>query len=418
MNPWLQRFLISWAAGVAASGAVISTAKKPGKLKKRKRKKKADGTEEPVQMGAVALRDARAAEERGLTVGEWRDNVVATTRGIGTRVVAVFRKEPKAVPRADDGSPREPDEVQAPDGTRLKTPPPSRTSQAARKTRKKRKGSHAKGRRAGGKPGKSGKRGRRPHATLWDSAKESFKQTVKETVKEEVKATPVGTAFEALKNVGAKVKEGASTAASAAASAVNKVIAENRAPPSTSKDEIPPHLRGESGEEPGAAPEAESQPPAAPPKVEETLEAIGRTIESAIHKVADSAKAAANDAGGEGSNEAAPPIQVADVAKKVKGGVDAMGSWLQGPGAPGYRRRVRPSSGADVVEAKDAPSKDAPPTNVPSQDVASQEMPSQEMPSQDEVQAKDAPAPPVPEEKKGDEARPTPPPDDEGKAAE
>lgn len=366
MNPWLQRFLVSWAAGVAASGVVISTAKKPGRLKKKKRKKKADGTEEPVQMGAVALRDARAPEERGLTVGEWREHVVTTTRGVGTKVAALFRREPSAA-AADDGSPREPDEVQAADGTRLKTAP-----RAARKKNKKkqRKGGHAKG-----SAGKRGRRGRRPQATLWDSAKESLKQTVKETVKEEVKATPVGTAFEALKNVGAKVKEGATTAASAAASAVGKVMADTKQ--GGVRDEIPPQLRGEP---PGAPSEVNEPPPPSvtPQKVEETLEAIGRSIETAIHKVADGARAAAEDVkkaseageAGEPRGDGAP-VDVGEVAKKVRGGVDAVGSWLQGPGAPGYRRRVRPASGGDVVEAKDAPLKDAPKDVVEARDAPS-----------------------------------------------
>lgn len=367
MNPWLQRFLVSWAAGVAASGVVITTAKKPGRLKKKKRKKKADGTEEPIQMGAVALRDARAPEERGLTVGEWREHVVTTTRGVGTKVAALFRREPPAASAADDGSPREPDEVQAADGTRLKTAP-----RGARKHKKKqRKGGHAKG-----SAGKRGRRGRRPQATLWDSAKESLKQTVKETVKEEVKATSVGTAFEALKNVGAKVKEGATTAASAAASAVGKVMADHKQ--GGASDEIPPQLRGEP---PGAPREANEPPPPSvtPQKVEETLEAIGRSIETAIHKVADGARAAAEDVkkaseAGEAPGDGAPSVDVGEVAKKVRGGVDAVGSWLQGPGAPGYRRRVRPASGGDVVEAKDAPLKD---------------------PAQDVVEARDAPPAPA-----------------------
>lgn len=369
MNPWLQRFLISWAAGVAASGAIVSTAKRPGKLKRRK-KKKADGTEEPVQLGAVALHDARVADERGITVREWGENVRATGAAVGQRVKGLFSRAPKEPVVAEDGA-RVPDEVQTKDGARIKTP------------RAKRKGAHAKGRR--------GKRRRRPQATLWDSAKESLKQTVKETVKEEVKATPVGSALEALKSVGAKVKEGASAAAGAVNKAIGGTAGEKA---SSADDEIPPQLRGEvppTPEEIAAREEARLAEIAAQEavraekmrKVEENIEkgldAFGKKIEGAIAKVAEAASSAAQPREPreppapaehvDGEAPPAPPVDPAEVAKKLKGGLDVVGSWLQGPGAPGYgSRRVRPANAevvdaVDVVEAKDpdvVEAKDAP----------------------------------------------------------
>jgi hypothetical protein len=100
MNPWLQRFLIAWAAGIVTTGAVVSTAKTPHKLKKKKRKKRDDGTLEPVQIGATALKDARMAEERGLTMPEWRDKVVATGSAVGAKVTSVFKRTPSTASTA------------------------------------------------------------------------------------------------------------------------------------------------------------------------------------------------------------------------------------------------------------------------------------------------------------------------------
>lgn len=333
MNPWLQRLLISCAAGIAATGAVVGTAKRPGKLKRKKRKKRADGTDEPVQVGAVALRDARLPQDDGITLAAWRADVAASGRKLGARVTGVFRKEPAARPSAAEAGPRDPDEVQAPDGTTIR----KNKARTIPSGKARRKGNHAKGRRRG--------KARRPQASLWDSAKESLRQTVRDTVKEEVQASPVGSALEALKQVGSKVRDGAS----AAAAAVSKAIEKSDAP---SLDEIPPHLKGE----PTAPRETTTgvEPPVRDPratgsaaKVEEALEAIGKTIEGAIHKVGDATRSP--EAGGTTDG----PVEASDVARKVKGGIDVVGTWLQGPGAPGYRRRTRPAGSGDVVTAKD-----------------------------------------------------------------
>ena len=55
-------------------------------------------------------------------------------------------------------------------------------------------------------------------------------------------------------------------------------------------------------------------------------------------------------------NNPEPSAAVADVAKRVAGGVDAVGGWLAGPGSPGYRRagsRIRRDATGEVVEARE-----------------------------------------------------------------
>ena len=328
MNPWLQRFLIGWAAGVATTGALVSTAKRPHKLKRKKRKKQEDGTEEPVQIGAVALKDARLPDERGLTMGEWRDRVVATGSSVGARVGAMLKRDRKQDPvdlHVKEAGARPPDEVQRPDGTvehfaAKASPRPS--------PRSKRKGAHAKGRR--------GKK--RKDASLWDSAKESFKQTVKETVVEEVNKTPMGSALEALKGVSAKVKSGATTAATATATFVKRGIEGNPEPQDGSKPV---------------------------PSLQQRLDAAGAAIEKAVKNATDAPPEGAEDAPAPDIEPISPRANknveavaevAAEVAVKVKSGLAAVGSWLQGPGAPGYKKAPRAADAdAEVVDAKDAP---------------------------------------------------------------
>jgi hypothetical protein len=287
MNPWLQRFLIGWAAGVVTTGAIVKTAKQPHRLKRKKRKKKADGTDEPVQIGALALKDARFPDERALTMGEWRDRVVASGTSVGTRVSSLFQREPPA-PVVDDGA-RTPDEVQHPDGTVER--PEKR---------------HAPSKRRGAK---------RPQATLWESAKESLKQTVKETVADEVKQSPMGSAIETLKEVSAKVKSGATTVASSAATFVKRGIEGNPA-------------LGDDG-----------QPT---PSVQE-------------REHTDEPRAVTTEAQRNGSGVEAAAEVAAEVALKVNAGIEAVGTWLKGPGAPGDAKRRRTEGTGDVVDAKDAP---------------------------------------------------------------
>lgn len=385
MNPWLQRFLVSWAAGVAATGALVSTAKRPGKLKPRKKRRRADGSEEPVQMGAVALQDVRAADDRGLTAAEWRANVVASARGARARVAEVFsRTAPAPAPRARDGA-RAPDEVQSQEGTAPAPAPAATTSVHGSKARdakvqgstkghgskghgskgqgtpaaRKRSGAHAKGR----TQGRAGHR-RRPQASLWDSARESLRQTVRDTVREEVKESPVGAALETLKTVGEKVREGASTAATAAHGALQKVL--------------------EAGES------ATRATTAAPPDGERGQNVTSSTSGTSTAGADDDGRAAeappttdGRGVPGVASGDASAPgattsVDVQEVARKVRAGADAVGTWLQGPGTPGYpSARVRRSgTAADVVEAKDAPA----PSPAPADDAPQPTEPTSDTP--------------------------------------
>ncbi|MBI1946938.1 MAG: hypothetical protein HYS27_14675 [Deltaproteobacteria bacterium] len=332
MNPLLQRFLISWAAGAAATGVVVGTAKKPHKLKRRRRKKKKGKEPEPVQIGAQALLDARAPDEPGMTVEQW----AAGVKALPSRFASIFQRVPK---QADDGA-REPDEIRTADGEKVST--------GARKKKR--------------------RRGRRKQATLWDSAKESMRQTVHEVVKEEVKDTPVGNAVDAAKRAGDKVKEGASAVKEGAGVVAEKAVKVGAQVGGKAKSLLNRILEAvEANPAPNADPEAEALAAA------EEQHAHGDVTPVAPRPAGDGPLAEAPSAGsptGEAPPEptvesapvesapveSAPPVDVAEVGRKLKSGLNAVGDWLQGPGAPGYTsRRARPAQGGgDVVEARDA----------------------------------------------------------------
>ena len=339
VNPLLQRFLISWAAGAAATGVVVGTAKRPHKLKRRKKRKKGQAAE-PVQIGAVALKDARAPEDPGLSVEEW----TAGIKALPARVAGVFTR----VPKGGEGA-REPDEVRTADGQKVATSPRGK---------------------------KRRRRGKRAEATLWDSAKESMRQTVRDVVKEEVKGTPVGGAVDAARKASEKVKEGAAVVKEGAG-----VVAENAVKVGAQVGDRAKSLLNrilhavEADPGPNAEPEAEALAAreAAPTRADEPVDAAAPSLAgaasssdvpfaAAMASVPPSAPivmepGAAADPPADTAPGIEPGLDVAEVGKKLKGGLDAVGSWLQGPGSPGYTSsRARPAQGnGDVVEAKDAP---------------------------------------------------------------
>ena len=321
-----------------------------------------------VQIGATALKDARMPEERGLTMPEWKDKVVATGSAVGAKVTSVFKRTPSRPPVPDDGA-QAPDEVQGADGKVVAQP-----SRSPASAKRKRKGAHAKGRR--------GKK--RAEATLWDSAKESFKQTVKETVAEEVKETPVGSALETLRAVGARVKEGATKVGAGAAKAVNRAIEGN-----------PEDEREELDENGIPIPRPVLVPKPAGPSLQERIDKAGAAIEKAVKGLAEGAarttSSSASDSSSSSSTAIEPPAplteeeaaaaeeaerkaaadrvdveagakaaaQVAsevagNIGRKMKGGLSAVGSWLQGPGSPDFSKRRRANASGEVVEAKEA----------------------------------------------------------------
>jgi hypothetical protein len=336
VNPWFQRILISLAAGSAASGVIVGTAKKPRRLKKRKKKK--GEKDRSVELGALALADAKLPDNRGITVGEWKDAVVAR----GASVASVFKRKPKPV---DDGA-RLPDEVQSKDGKTV--------SKREKKKRDRRKDM--------------------PPATLWESARESFKQTVKETVHDEVKSTPVGGALDPLKSVGAKVKEGASVVVEnveKVAKDVSEEVAKgdkNKDPKDTVGAKIGSKLSDfriafdAAVETVRKSPQESSTPPSAPsggpPSAPDELAVQPGAVEEQRGAPIVEAELDPTVAGVEKQ-----PIDPEKVKQKLKSGFDAVSNWFQaatGPGStkrdPTAPRRVRAASPADddVVEAKDA----------------------------------------------------------------
>jgi hypothetical protein len=368
VNPWFQRILISLAAGSAASGVIVGTAKKPRRLKKRKKKKGEKA--EAVQLGALALADAKLPDNRGITVGEWRDAVVAR----GASVASVFKRKPKAPVDVDDGA-RLPDEVQAKDGTTVS------------KRAKKKKRNRAKD---------------MPPATLWDSAKESFRQTVKETVHEEVKNTPVGGALDALKSVGAKMKEGASVVvenvekvAQDVSDEVAKGVDKNKDPKDTVGAKIgsklsdfrlaidaaietvrktPPAANALTEDASTTMPPPADGPPSAPDELAVQPGAVEEQRGAPILEAELDPSSA-----GESQGVEKQPIDPEKVKQKLKNGFDAVSNWFQaqaGPSSPPKRdptapKRVRPAApGDDVVEAKDTAANEAAPDVVEAKDAA------------------------------------------------
>lgn len=323
VNPLLQRLLISWAAGAAATGVVVGTAKRPHRLKRRRRKKKKGQQPEPVQIGAQALLDARAPADPGMSVEDW----TAGVKALPGRFASIFSRVPKG---PADGA-REPDEIRTADGQKVSAG-----------TRKKRR-----------------RRGKRQKATLWDSAKESMRQTVHEVVKEEVKDTPVGNAVDAARKAGDKVKEGAAVVKEGAA-----VVAENAVKVGAQVGDKAKSLLNRILHAVEADPASNADPDA---------EALAEHEQHAAEQSATAAPSEPDPAPHTEGTAPTPPtisepppaaVDVAEVGRKVKSGLNAVGDWLSGPGAPGYQsKRVKAAQGGgDVVEAKDAGAESVAPT--------------------------------------------------------
>lgn len=336
VNPLLQRFLISWAAGAAATGVVVATANKPHKLKRRRRKKKKGQAAAPVQIGAQALLDAKAPDDPGMSVDEW----AAGVKALPGRFASIFQRVPK---QSGDGA-REPDEIRTADGQKVATGP-----------RKKRR------------------RGKRRQATLWESAKVSMRQTVHEVVKEEVKDTPVGSAVEAAKKAGDKVKEGASAVKEGAGVVAERAVKVGAQVGGKAKTLLNRILEAvEANPAPNADPEAEAfaeqeehaagmvEASAVPQPAGEAQSTEGRSTEPQSAETASDEPhlepASVEPAQVEPKPAEGAPADIAEVGRKIRSGLNAVGDWLQGPGAPGYTsKRARPAQGGgDVVEARDA----------------------------------------------------------------
>jgi hypothetical protein len=327
----------------------VGTAKAPRRLKKRKKKK----SDRPAELGAIALAEARLPEEHGLTLGEWKDAIVAR----GAQVASVFKRAPKpAADAADATGAKQPDEI---DGVTV----PKRKKRRARKSR-------------------------RPQATLWASAKQSFKETVKESVREEVKSSAVGSALsnaggalDALKNVGAKVKDGASELAASAGKAARDEklagrfssglangLSEAKTVLGAALETVKTRANTAIAERAADAPAAPDDAPHAPADLTDA-----RRDEDAgeIERAPEAVSAEPNKKPGIDVEvvRAEASHAAAEVAKKVSSGIDAVSSWLKASAqgeraaAPYSKRRARAAGDvveanvveATVVEAKDAP---------------------------------------------------------------
>ena len=311
--------------------------------------------------------DARAPDDPGLSVEQW----AAGVKALPGRFASIFQR----VPKQDGDGAREPDEIRTADGQKVAT--------GARKKKR--------------------RRGKRRQATLWQSAKESMRQTVHEVVKEEVKDTPVGSAVDAAKKAGDKVKEGAAVVKEGAGvvaeravkagaqvggkakSLLNRILEAVEANPAPNAD---PEAEALAEREHELARDFETSAPSAPsaPSAGETADPV-RSPE--IGGAPEEHQPASPGFGGGASIAPAPAregasaptaegVDVAEVGRKLKSGLSAVGDWLQGPGAPGYTsKRARPvPGGGDVVEARDAGAESvapsAAPAPAPSQEASAQ----------------------------------------------
>ena len=99
----------------------------------------------------------------------------------------------------------------------------------------------------------------------------------------------------------------------------------------------------------------------------DTLKDVTEKVKEGAANAAASAARAVNQAidkppsSPNAETPAAKPEETTDVGVNLKNSVDAVGSWLQGPGTPGYQKRERPAAGGDVVDAKD-PDEEPPPS--------------------------------------------------------
>jgi hypothetical protein len=181
------------------------------------------------------------------------------------------------------------------------------------------------------------RRRRRKQASWMDSARESMRQVVHEEVQQKVDQTGLGKAQEALQQ-----------AAGVAKDAIKKV-----------QEAVPEDIEGKLS--------------AAGKSLAAGAKRVGEAVRDGISSVSSSASTAAQDK--HNNNQpllpptpslspaealATPPVDTAPVVDRVAEGLKKATTWVQGPGTPGYTSSRRPSSGGDVVDAKDAPSKPPP----------------------------------------------------------
>ncbi len=345
--PWLQRLVVAVAGSVVTGGVVLATADNrfaPKKRKRRRGRRRVTGkTAPPILLGTVAKADAGEAYVPSLTWAQWRDAVAARGRGIFRFVTG----QPKEGSVDKDGA-RIPDEIRTKDGAR-------RRSQAGRSSSKTRR-----------------RRGeRRKEASLFDSAKESLRQVVKDEAKkavdEKVEEAALKKAADALKGASGKVSETAKDVASKVKESLPEDLDEKaklagRTVLSGAKSafgKLAASLN-ELAESSPVEPLSVAPPPpieAAPPA--EALSSAAATdlvvSEPITADVEQEGTKDPVDAASDGARVDGAPASA--VATAVGDGVQRLGSFLSGPGNPGYQKQSsrRMASGDDIVEAKDGP---------------------------------------------------------------
>jgi hypothetical protein len=381
LTPWLQRLLIAWAASAVSTGVILSTADnrhRPKKARnpKKRRRRELDNTASatrarpPVLPGTVAKADAALPFTPSLTWAGWATDV----RARGRRLLRfVTGQAPEG--RVDEHGSRLPDEIVTADGKKVRV---AGVSPKSKKT-----AGHK------GAPPARRRRGRKQQASLFDSAKESLRQVVKEEAKkavdEKVEEAGLKKAADAIKSAGEKVGETAKDVAQRVKdsmpddveeklqSAGRSMLAEARramqrlsdsiqgsddghgvasasvSPPDTVDQVADPGAALPPAGGPGSANDAALAASPPPPSLPGPASTVG----------GDEAERASSSSGDIAS-------ALGDGVQLLGGGVQKIGSFLSGPGNPGYHRssgRARAASG-DIVEAKDAPTHTPTPSTV------------------------------------------------------
>ncbi len=271
MNPWLERALVSWAAGAVATTVIVTTAKNPNKKKKKrgkKKKKSGDGIKVavddaiPRSTGAQAAHDYRMGTDRSMTGDELVENV----KGLGKKAkragqyiaAGLFGQ---TVPKKSDGDEKV----------------------AAKKVDAKKADVIDRDRDDRG--------GRAKHIDVVEDAKRALRDAaVGKVADEAAERAGVAGVVDELKEQGGEIKE-------RAAKVVQGI-----------KDAIP----DDAGDK---------------------LKQAGTTVADAGKKAGEAVADAGKKAGA-AIKDALTAEKIGELEKKLDGGLKKLGRWFQGPGAP------------------------------------------------------------------------------------
>jgi hypothetical protein len=365
VNKWLERALISAAASVVSTTAIVTTAERPNKPKedrsnkdrsnkdrsnKRGRAERGkDGVriqeEVPRSMGAQAAHDFRAGHDGGLTPLELLENLKAAGRTVGSVGGYLLGR----------GKNRPPPVEQTSADVVVASPPPPRPPGRRKKVRKKVRRKKGTGDPAAARAGE-------PISELRELSDEAFKRVSSAAARRAAEKVGVAGAVDSLKESELWKKTGA----------FGRRV----------KERFPEDIE----------------------KVGDSLEGAGKSLADNAKRLSERVKKAAKEAGErEGltphDNGEPPSDEGKELGARLERGVKGIARWMEGPGAPGAgpsssAGRVRPQrADGGAVEAKE-PGTGEPVEVVEAKDPLPEESPERveaKEPSPEVVQAKEPP---------------------------